>query len=145
MPFRFPRTDMVVAGVMLAAVAAWFAPASSDAEQDQIDGVVTARLASVRARIDRYRHDHGGRAPDFEADGWGTLLDPTTLLGGRYLDVAPVNPAFSGVDKTSIIVVHDAAARGSPRAAWVWNVPKQAIYASAFDETENRATRRLTD
>ena len=145
MPSAVRRVELAIAAIILAIVATRVTPDASKAEQAQADGVLKARLASVQARIDRHRHDRGGQDPDFAGKGWGTLTDPSTLLGGGYLVAAPVNPAFPGFDKTSILVVHDPAVRGSPSAAWVWNVPNAALYASGFDETTGRGTGRPAD
>lgn len=145
MPTAARRVELAIAAIILAIVATRVTPDASEADQAQADGVLKARLASVQARIDRHRHDRGGQDPDFAGKGWGTLTDPSTLLGGGYLVAAPVNPAFPGFDKTSILVVHDPAVRGSPSAAWVWNVPNAALYASGFDETTGRGTGRPAD
>lgn len=139
------RIEVIIATVLLAVVATRVSPSLSDAEQEQSDGVLKARLASINARIDRYRHDHRGRAPDFDVNGWGTHVDPGSLVGGRYLDTAPINPAFPGFDKASIIVVEDASIRGSDRAAWVWNAPRGELFASGFDEAAGRSTGRPAD
>lgn len=139
------RVELAIAAIILAIVATRVTPDASKAEQAQADGVLKARLASVQARIDRHRHDRGGHDPDFAGKGWGTLTDPSTLLGGGYVVAAPVNPAFPGFDKTSILVVRDPAVRGSPSAAWVWNVPNATLYASGFDETTGRSTGRPAD
>jgi hypothetical protein len=145
MPTTFRRVELAIAAIIVAVVASRVTPDASKAEQEQADGVLKARLASVQSRIDRHRHDRGGRDPDFATKGWGTLTDPSSLIGGGYLLAAPINPAFPGFDKTSIVEVHDPVARGSPAAAWVWNVPNAALYASGFDEATGRSTGRPAD
>ena len=135
MPTVARRVELAVAAIILAIVATRVTPDASKAEQEQADGVLKAR----------HRHARSGRDPDFASKGWGTLTDPSSLIGGGYLVAAPVNPAFPGFDKTSIVEVHDPAVRGWASAAWVWNVPNAALYASGFDEATGRSTGRPAD
>lgn len=140
----FRQVEVIVVAAILVAVGSRLAPGRADADETA-DAVVKARLASLERRIDRFRAANAGAWPDFAGKGWGTLTDRRSLIGGGFLETAPANPAFPGADKTSIEVVDGAGVRGSPRAAWVWNVPESRLYASGFDETVGRVTGRAGD
>ncbi|MEI7658037.1 MAG: hypothetical protein WCK33_08235 [Phycisphaerae bacterium] len=144
MRLSFRLVEALVAAAMLAATGSWLAPRWSTAGEP-VDALLTSRLASLQRRIERFHEANGGRWPDFAARGWGTLTDRGTLIGGGFIETAPLNPAFPGPDKASIEVAERAGVRGSPHAAWVWNVPECHLYASGFDERLGRGTGRPVD
>ncbi len=100
-------TEILVVLVVLGTMAWVVVPRFSEAAHDAKIGTLHANLQVLRAQIERYRQDHGGRYPSaarFEAQ----LIEPTVYDGsplipgsinryvGPYLHEIPDNPYTGG-------------------------------------------------
>lgn len=139
----FTLVEILIVVVILGILAAIVVPQFASATQDSKAGNIKSQLATLQRQIEVY-HAKNSAWPDFAADQWGDTSASNTLIGGNYIKLAPVNPAWpdaSDAARYAITTTTGAGERGSASAGWLWNEADSTLYASYFDE----ATGQVTD
>ena len=138
----FTLVEILIVVVILGILAAIVVPQFASATQDSQAGNVKSQLATLQRQIEVY-HAKNSAWPDFATDQWGTATDAESLIGGNYIKLAPVNPAWpdaSDAARYAIATTTGAGERGSASAGWLWNEVDSTLYASYFDETTGQVT-----
>jgi hypothetical protein len=111
---RLTYVRVIVIAAALVVLAKMVGPQSSQASLETNTGQLINALLEVRASLDLYRAEHGGRLPQAGCpeDFAGAL---TGEVGGYgpYLEQMPTNP-FNGLDT----VRFDGAPAGANKAGW---------------------------
>ncbi len=140
----FTLVEILIVVVILGILAAIVVPQFTGAATQARGSALAEQLQSLNGQITIYYARNGNAYPSFATEGWGTLADTTSLIGGHYIGKAPRNPAWVNGDATSVSVV-TGAVRGSATTAWVWNSTQQQLFASFYDEDTQKVTTTATD
>ncbi len=140
----FTLVEILIVVVILGILAAIIVPQFSSATTQAREGNLATQLDSLNSQIAIYAARNGNVFPDFAAEGWGATNDPTSMLGGTYINKPPQNPAWTSGDPTTISVVAGLV-RGSATTAWVWNTSDRTLYASFYDENTQKVTTNPLD
>ncbi len=138
----FTLVEILIVVVILGILAAIVTPQFATATQDSRAGSIKSQLGTLQRQIELFQAKNSAW-PDFATDQWGDTSSPTTLIGGRYITLAPVNPAWpdaSDPARYAIATTSGAGERGSASAGWLWNEMDHTLYASYFDETTGLVT-----
>lgn len=138
----FTLVEILIVVVILGILAAIVTPQFATATQDSKAGSIKSQLGTLQRQIELFQAKNAAW-PDFAADQWGDSASPGTLIGGNYIKLAPVNPAWPDASDTArfaIAVTTGAGERGSASAGWLWNEMDHTLYASYFNETTGIVT-----
>lgn len=138
----FTLVEILIVVVILGILAAIVTPQFATATQDSKAGSIKSQLGTLQRQIELFQAKNSAW-PDFAADQWGDSASPATLIGGNYIKLAPVNPAWpqaSDPARYAIATTTGAGERGSATAGWLWNQIDHTLYASYFDETTGLVT-----
>lgn len=108
----FTLIEILIVVVILGILAAVVIPQFTDAADDANDAAVRTQLQTLRGQIELYRAQQGG-SPDFENDGW------STMISNDYLMVNPSNPLAG----SSVIDVDTIDTGG-----WLWRDKGNGTY-----------------
>jgi general secretion pathway protein G len=132
----FTLVEILIVVVILGILSAIVVPQFASATQDSRAGNLKAQLATLQPQIELY-HARTSTWPDFDTLGWGTDTEPASMVGGRYIKMAPVNAAWPDAAdpaRFAITTTTGAGERGSAASGWLWNLSDNTLYASYFDE-----------
>lgn len=139
----FTLVEILIVVVILGILAAIVIPQFTNASQEASASSLKSQLQTVRSQIELMRVKHNGVIPDFSAEQWVPLTDPSTYNGawteGAYLQSDPINP-FTG--QSAIVAGSDPLTEGDPATdGWLWDDTNGRIYAVGFDEINNLYNR----
>jgi len=139
----FTLVEILIVVVILGILAAIVIPQFTNASQEASAASLKSQLQTVRSQIELMRVKHNGVIPDFVAQQWIPLTDPSTYNGawteGAYLQSAPINP-FNG--QSLIVTGSDPLVDGAEATdGWLWDDTNGRMYAVGFDEINNLYNR----
>jgi prepilin-type N-terminal cleavage/methylation domain-containing protein len=145
----FTLIELLIVVVMLGIISWAVVPQFIGATNEAMAGNLKTQLKSLQNQIELYAVRNNGVYPFPSVAGaatWVFLTDSGAFMQhhNRLIKDPPINPAFSGPNKSGIEVVVGAA-RGSATNGWVWNATDRAIYASNFNETTGMVSTIATD
>lgn len=141
----FTLIEILIVVVILGILAAIVIPQFTSASEEAKGSSVQSQLQTVRSQIELFNMKEG-TYPDFQANGWDEMTDPTSfaedgiLATTPYLQGAPRNA--SRRNATGIIVGTAVAGAASGAGAatgeaddkgWYWNTDRKIMYAIDAD------------